>query len=131
MATVIALTLAWGSRSPQNLEGRATYYAPGLMETVAANRGYDLDGYLGGVALNRKGDLGRAVWLEWDNAVEGPFLVVDCAQERHYHLREEQNRVVEVDAATARRHWGYGVGPAPVKGYFDSMVSGTWTPCYE
>ena len=121
--------MAWSSTSPSNLEGRATYYSPGLMRQVAENRGMDLSGYLGGVALNRKGDLGRVVWLEWDDAVEGPYLVVDCAKRRHYKVREWKNYVVEVDAFTAKRHGFYRVGPHPVKVYFDDAVSCTLPGC--
>ncbi len=129
MATVIAVTLAWSSMSPQNLEGRATYYRPDLMGEVAANRSLSLNGYMGGVALNRKGDLGRVVWLEFDRAIEGPFLSVDCAQHEHYKAREQKGYVVEVDAATALRHDFFGVGPAPVKVYFDDAVSCTLPRC--
>jgi hypothetical protein len=101
------------------LDGYATYYAPGLMEKVAANRGIDLQAYLGGVALNRAGDLGRAVWLEWGpGQVEGPFLAVDCAQFKHFPERQRLSYVVEVDAGTARRHRFYGAGPVPVRVLF-------------
>lgn len=128
MATVIAL-IAWGSASPGNLEGQATYYSPHLMETVAENRGMDLNGYLGGVALNRKGDLGRVVWLEFDRAINGPYLVVDCARKHHYETRERLGRVVEVDAETAKRQGFYRYKPIPVKVYFDDTVSCTVPAC--
>ena len=129
MATVLAVTLAWGSRSPQNLEGLATYYSPHLMEQVAENRGMDLNGYLGGAALNRKGDLGRAVWLEWGHSIEGLFLVVDCAQRNHYETREKRGYVIEVNTETAKRHGFFGVGPVPVKVYFADAVSCTHSGC--
>jgi hypothetical protein len=129
MIAVLAMTLAWSSRSPDTLHGQATYYSPGVMAQVAKNRGMDLTPYLGGVALNRKGDLGRIVWIEFDTAIEGPFLVVDCAQEGHFPDRENQNRVIEVDAATAIRHGFYGVGPVPVKVFFDTQVTCTLSPC--
>ena len=129
MATILAVTLVWSSMSPGNLEGQATYYSPSLMERVAENRGMDLSGYMGGVALNRRGDLGRVVWLEWDRAVEGPFLIIDCAKRQHYSIREKKGYVVEVDAETARRHGFYKVGPAPVKVYFDDSVNCTLPGC--
>lgn len=73
--SALLLPAAWSEPTPMTfLDGYATYYAPGLMEKVAANRGIDLQAYLGGVALNRAGDLGRAVWLEWGpGQVEGPL----------------------------------------------------------
>ena len=123
------MMLVWSSTSQDSLHGRATYYSPGLMETVAANRGMDLTGYLGGVALNRRGDLGRIVWLEWPGGIEGPFLVVDCAQERHYKRRESKRLVVEVDAQTAMRQGFYGVGPWEVRVYFEDSVTCTIDRC--
>ena len=131
MATVLAVALAWSSRSSGNLEGQATYYSPTLMQQVAESRGLSLEGYAGGVALNRRGDLGRVVWLEFDGVIAGPFLTVDCVQERHYQEREDQGRVVEVDAETAQRQGFYGVGPVSVKVWFDDAVSCTGIPCFK
>jgi len=118
--SALLLPAAWSEPTPMTfLDGYATYYAPGLMEKVAANRGIDLQAYLGGVALNRAGDLGRAVWLEWGpGQVEGPFLAVDCAQFKHFPERQRLSYVVEVDAGTARRHRFYGAGPVPVRVLF-------------
>lgn len=130
MNTLLALALAWSSRSPDTLHGRATYYSPGKMAQVARYRGMDLTYYQGGVALNRRGDLGRVVWLEFDGAIEGPFLVVDCARRQHYKARLRAGYVVEVDAETALRHDFYGVGPIPVKVFFEDAVTCTlrWCP---
>ncbi len=112
------------------LDGMATYYTKGLMEQVAQYRGEDLSHYAGGVALNPAGDLGRVVWLEpldtaqgrHNDQIEGPFLVVDCAQAAHYAQRLQQNRVVEVDWETAQR-WGMQ-GPAPVRVWFHKPMPG-------
>lgn len=101
------------------IQGGATYYAPGLMEQVAARRGLDLEPYAGGVALNRAGDLGRQVVLQWeDGTITGPYLVVDCARSDHYDDRLRQNYVVEVDAQTAQLRGFFGVGPVPVTVWF-------------
>ena len=101
------------------IDGKATYYAPGIMERVAENRGRSLAGYVGGVALNRAGDLGRRVWLEWgEGEIDGPYLVVDCARELHFAEREDARLVVEVDAQTAWRHGFFRVGPVPVRVLF-------------
>ena len=107
------------------LSGLATYYSPGLMETVAANRGMPLDGYAGGVALNDCEHLGRSVWLEWeDGDIEGPFLVVDCAQQRHVGARDARGYVAEVDASVAKEHGFYGVGPVPCSVWFEQPPAG-------
>lgn len=120
--TMLALAVAalWTvPSSDDRLDGRATYYDEGLMEQVAANRGKSLEGYAGGVALNRAGDVGRRVWLQWgDGTTTGPHLVVDCANRRHFGERERQGLVVEVDAQTAQRRGFYGVGPVPVAVWF-------------
>lgn len=89
----------------------------------------DLSGYMGGVALNRQGDLGRVVWLEFKHSIEGPYLVVDCAKSVDYKARERQGRVVEVDARTAMRHGFYYWGPVPVHVYFDDAITCTVVGC--
>jgi hypothetical protein len=105
--------------SEPSIAGWTTYYAPDVMEQVAANRGMDLTGYAGGVALNRRGDLGRKIWIRWgDGTVEGPFLVVDCAARQDYPARETAGLVLEVDAQTARRSRFFGIGPVPVVVHF-------------
>jgi hypothetical protein len=129
LGTFALLVLStWRSpTSDAEVAGAATYYRPGVMQEVARNRGlkaYDPP-FLGGVALNRAGDLGRKVWLRWaDGAVEGPFLVVDCAARGDYTKRLSQKRVAEVDAETARRRGFYGVGPVPVTVLFEPPVAG-------
>ena len=110
------------------MDGWATYYADGVMARVAVNRGYihQVDefpaflegrGYVGAVALNRMGDLGRSIWLERDpGEVEGPFLSLDCAALEDYGRRVKRLRIVEVDWTTSRR-WGMR-GPVPVRVWF-------------
>jgi len=108
-----------------SVKGLSTYYRAGLMDEVAINRGLDLDGYISGVALNRAGDLGRVIWLEWDDgSIMGPFLVVDCAQRIHFDEREQQGRVVEVPAWVARLQGFYGIGPIGVVVWFDTFPIG-------
>jgi len=120
----LALLLSFGSASadwtiptPSDLAGKATYYAPGLMREVAENRDLNVEGF-GAVALNRAGDLGRVIWLDWGEGPEGPYLSVDCAQEAHYQDRIAAGRAVEVSAREAKRRGFYGVGPVPVKVLF-------------
>ena len=76
--------------------GKAKYYSPELMDEVASNRGLNTAGYVGIVALMPRGDLGREVWLEKDGRLLGPYLVVDCAQRKHYNRRVRQGDVAEV-----------------------------------
>lgn len=120
LAMTATLTVTWDTPTPAaHVDGMATYYAPGLLARVAAYRGVDTSAHAGIVALNRAGDLGRTVWLQWaDGAAEGPFLSVDCARRGDYALRLQQNRVVEVDATVARQRGFYGVGPVPVRVWF-------------
>lgn len=120
----VAMLVAWMEATPADyVEGMATYYAPGLMERVAAFRGIDLEGYAGGVALNRAGDLGRSVWVEWVNPATkrteriGPLKVVDCAQRgAHFEERERANLVVELSFEQGAA-WGM-LGPIPVTVWF-------------
>ncbi len=110
------------------LDGWATFYGPGVMEEVAINRllisrvddypaFLEAQGLAGLVALNRAGDLGRRVWLQQAfHAVEGPFLVVDCARALDYPQRIDDSRIVEIDWPTARR-WAMD-SPIPVRVFF-------------
>lgn len=128
LATTAALLMEWWTPTPADIDaGYALYYDDGLMAQVAANRGYisrpdeydawlQARGLVGAVSLLRQGDLGRKVWLDGPDGIEGPFLVVDCAQRVHYPARVARGTIVEVDRATARR-WGMK-GPVPVGVWF-------------
>jgi len=101
------------------------------MQTVADNREMNLDRFVGGVALNRRGDLGRIVWLEFNGELRGPFLVVDCSQEIHYNDRESAGYIVEVSAKFADEMGFYGVAPVPVHVHFRppfKVPHGKWVP---
>lgn len=105
----------WQPTEARAVSGEASYYAPGVMAAVATRRGLDLDGYLGGVAMMRRGDVGREVWvLAGDSDTwTGPFLVVDCAQRAHYASLVAGDRVIELD----RGSWlslGLPEWPVPV-----------------
>lgn len=96
------------------LTGRASYYRPGLMRSVQHYRGIELEPGQVCVALNRKGDLGRDVWIghrgAWYRAVS-----CDCAQKGHYPARLAGGYVVEVPFWLAE-DWGMaGVGPVDVE----------------
>ena len=121
MTMLALLAVLWQvPTSDDAIAGQATYYAPGVMEAVAVNRGMSIAGFRGGVALNRAGDLGRTVWLEYNGEITGPYRVVDCARRGpHFEERERKGYVVEIDYRLAR-DWGIvGVGPVPVKVHFE------------
>jgi hypothetical protein len=110
------LLLQWQEPEPiVSKAGYATYYADGLIEAVAANRGIFLRHGEIPVALNRAGDLHRTVWLRWPSGRVDRAVSVDCAQRAHYVDRLKQGRVVEVPAWVARREGFYGIGPMPVE----------------
>ena len=117
-SVVIALLVGGGWLAPteaKSIDGTACYYGPGLMKKVARNRGMSLYGYMGGVALDRRGDLGRSVWLRWDDGdIDGPFLVVDCAQKKHVG-----GCIVEVSASIAKKRKFFGVDRVPVRVYLE------------
>lgn len=119
-ALLLAATL-WATPTDADvIDGLATYYAPGLMQTVADNRSMDLTHYAGGVALNRAGDLGRTVWLEYNGEIAGPYLVIDCSRRgEHFADRESRGYVLEVSYRQARQWRMVGVGPAAVRVWFE------------
>jgi len=118
MALLLAALAGWQEPSSADvINGMATYYNDGVMQEVIANRGL---GFIDGVALNRKGDLGRYVYLQWDDGtVTGPLPVVDCAQKAHFKTRQSKNQVVEVSAEVAREQGFYNVGPVGVLVWFE------------
>jgi len=98
------------------ITGDATFMAETMMAKAAMGHGFIDDwrdwpgwlesrGFAGAVALNRAGDIGRAVWLDGPNGLEGPFFVADCAGRDAYAWRVAAGRVVEVDWQTAQA-WG-------------------------
>lgn len=98
--------------------GDATYYAPGVMDEVYANRlawgqVQPCPACVGYVALMDSRDIGRLVWLDWGDVTEGPYQVIDCAAAQHRAGLVARGRVVEVDYATALRH--RMAGPVPVR----------------
>lgn len=94
--------------------GLCTYYNPGVMERVADYRGLECRECIGMVATLNCGQMGRQVWLARPSTalrsaqeapVEGPFLVVDCAEKKHKENLAKRGLVAEVDWQTSRR-WG-------------------------
>ncbi len=58
-------------------------------------------------------DLGRKVWIEHDNEVLGPFIVVDCAAPKDLPVLLKRGLVVEVPYWVAGR-WKMA-GPVDVR----------------
>ena len=93
------------------LTGTATFYAAGVMDEVAANRlawgqVAPCAECVGMVALLEPEWIGRRAWLlAPGRGIEGPFLVIDCAQRAHRAALLAQGWVVDVDWETGRR-WG-------------------------
>jgi hypothetical protein len=101
-AFLVALAAASGWLSPtEEIELEGTAKIHNWIADTAEYRGYDLDGYAGGVALMAYGDLGREVWVAVDGDWHGPFLSVDCAARDHYDGRMEKGDVIEI----SRRWW--------------------------
>jgi hypothetical protein len=107
--SVDTLSPTYSESSPLPVAGKAMYYNPGIMQEVYAYRlrlgqVQPCSECVGYVALLRKGDLGRKVWLRWgDGTVEGPFLVIDVAARQHVGLLLTRGWAVDVDYATAIR----------------------------
>lgn len=118
MIALFVAALMWQEATPgPYIDGLATFYAPGVMEQVAANRGMDLGSYAGGVALNRAGDLNRDVWIEYEGRIHGPYRMVDCARRGHdYQKREREGYVIEVSFQQGRA-W-HMAGPVNVRVWF-------------
>jgi hypothetical protein len=93
------------------MSGTMSYYAPNVMTEVYGNRlawGHvqPCPECIGMVALADARHLGKRVWLDGPQGLEGPFLTTDCGKFL------TPGRILEVDWQTARR-WGMR-GPLPV-----------------
>lgn len=86
--------------------GRATAYAPGVMEQVIENRsGWDDLPAWGGdyVAVEDCSLVGYHVWLEVDGNRFGPYLVADCAAEADREYLSEIGFAVDLSAPLAEK----------------------------
>lgn len=73
----------------------------------------------------------RRVWLQRPGRdVEGPFLVVDCAQRNHRAALIERGWVVDVDWETAQR-WGMRGPQRGVKIMFEPDDPQTVSDSYQ
>lgn len=106
---VIELTPGYNQETELPAYGKAMFYNPGVMEIVLENRldtrvvnhCHECVGY---VAMLRSGDLNRRIWIQLsDSTVEGPFQVVDAADQKHVEMLLGKSWVVDVDYETAMR----------------------------
>lgn len=117
-APVHNLSPAYDQHSRLPAFGKAMFYNPGVMETVLENRleAGTVDHCrecVGYVAMLRVGDLNRRVWIQLpDGTVEGPFHVIDAADQKHVRMLLNKGWVIDVDYETAMR-WKMA-GPRPV-----------------
>jgi hypothetical protein len=98
--------------------GKATYYADGVMERmwqlrIQAGDVQPCKDCIGAVAMMRRGDIGRKVWVERNGEVTGPFIVVDCAAPQDYPALSGRGLVLEVPYWLAQR-WKMA-GPVAVR----------------
>lgn len=124
---------SWFIPSPIWVTGYAVFYDYAIMEATAKSRGFDLTGYLDGVALMPPSDIGLTVWLKpMGGKWEGPFLVVDSATRGDIvPLILYRHEVVEVGNKTAKR-WGMVDSQGKVKSWRISVeVSKVNPACLE
>lgn len=105
---------SWFMRIPKHTIGVATYYAPGIVETVLKNRKMSLDGYKDGIVLMSCAHIGESVYIRRPGfGWEGPYLVIDCSQpfhmwvnvsSRHLHIEVDQERWIEWGATSGTQN---------------------------
>jgi hypothetical protein len=106
---VLITLLQWMTPAPVYSYGGAVWYAPMVMEANCEYRGFDMEGYVDGVALMSPSNLGDTVWLrprghDWS----GPYRVCDVGTRGQvYEMVVVRGEVVEVGWETAER-WGMG-----------------------
>ena len=89
---------AWLMAYPKHTVGVATYYAPGVMDRVVANRGMSLKGYVDGIVTMTCGNIGDSAWVRRPgHGWEGPYLVVDCGGPHGVWAFTQYGLHVEVD----------------------------------
>jgi hypothetical protein len=128
LALTLTLTQTWESATPPGAVhvGPATRYDDGVMAGVMELRGIITDaalygdwlaanGYLGAVAVERKGDRFRKVWIDG----EGPYFAADCRQLDHF----PGAFVVEVSWRIAQRWKRRGPWPQAVTVAFEPPPS--------
>ena len=113
--TFATMVPSWEEKTPLPIAGYFTWYgSPGMMDNsmrLQIKNGHISDAdikncpnYVGKIAMLRKGDFGRCLWIgRSNNEVIGPFLVVDVSSSRH--VTSNINRSIGNDRWVADLSW--------------------------
>ena len=89
---------SWLMDYPAHTIGVATFYAPGVMDKVVANRGMSLKGYVDGIVTMTCGNVGDSAYIRRPGlGWEGPYLVVDCGGPHGVWAFTQYKLHIEVD----------------------------------
>lgn len=90
---------SWTIPYPKHTIGVATFYAPGVMETVMKNRGLELRSHKGALVTLSCDHIGESAWIKRPGTGwEGSWLIVDCVQPYHFWMNAVDNHLfIEVD----------------------------------
>ncbi len=90
---------SWMIPYPKHTIGVATFYAPGVMETVMNNRGLNIGRNKGALVTLSCAHIGENAWIRRPGlGWEGPWLIVDCVQPYHFWMNAVGNHLfIEVD----------------------------------
>ena len=127
-ASLAAALLALAGGSPATSEasvaqgvrnGHAVYYAPGVFNVVARNRGMamrqDVDGY---AAVIDCGQIGRIIKARLNGRKLETYQVLDCSAPRDRARHQRIGLVIEVDYQSAVRNGFVRLGRAPAQVYY-------------
>jgi hypothetical protein len=96
--------------------GIAKYYSPGMMRTVANNRGMklrsDVHGY---AAVQLCSMIGRVITASINGHKVERYQVLDCSAPEDVGRHRAQGLIIEVDYASAKRNGFLRQGKAPAK----------------
>lgn len=97
------------------VSGQATYYNPGVFAEVWANRSSSMpqcQDCIGYAAMLDCKDLGKRIWVTYNDETVGPLYVIDCANRRHRAALAQKGWVVDLPFWLAKR-WSL-TGPVTV-----------------
>jgi hypothetical protein len=141
---VLITLLQWMTPAPVYSTGGAVWYAPMVMEANCEYRGYDMEGFLDGVALMSPADLGKTVWINGPMGWEGPFKSCDVGTRGQvWEMVLRRGELLELGWTTASR-WGMGpfdggwkrqvevfIGPTKPGAWVDWMTPVDYTSWFE
>jgi hypothetical protein len=99
--------------------GHAVYYAPGVFNIVARNRGMklraDVDGYAAVIDCRQ---IGRVIKAKLNGGNLETFQVLDCSAPRDRARHQRTGQIIEVDYQSAVRNRFVHRGRAPAQVYY-------------